>query len=96
MQTPQTISLPSDCVLSGITAIRQSLLDAFAFGGPIDLDLSNLERIDVSFVQLVVAAARTASQTDISLTVSNVPDAMKVTFQNAGLDLATLLATGPH
>ncbi|MCW6507639.1 STAS domain-containing protein [Lichenifustis flavocetrariae] len=96
MQTPQTISLPGDCVLSDIAAVRQSLLDAFAFGGPIELDMSKLARIDVSFVQLVVAASRTASQTETQLTFSNVPDAVKATLQNAGLDLATLMVTGPH
>ena len=96
MQPPQTISLPNDCVLSDITAIRQSLLDAFAFGGPIELDMSNLARFDISFVQLVVAAARTASQTETRLTVANVSGAVQATFQNAGLDLATLMTTGPH
>ena len=57
------------------------------------VDLSDADGADVSFVQLIVSAARTAAKRDGSFALVNVPDTVAAAFRAAGIDLGRLSAT---
>ena len=81
------------CSLAGVEAHRQDLLRALDADGPLVLDLSEVDRVDVSFVQLLVSAARTVAKRNGSIAVVNVPDAVAASFRAAGIDVGHLVPT---
>ena len=81
------------CSLAGVEAHRQDLLRALDADGPIVLDLSEVDTVDVSFVQLLVSAARTVAKRNGSLAAVNVPDAVAASFRAAGIDVERLSPT---
>ncbi len=63
--------------LSGVASIRNVaqhhgvLLDALNEGGDMSLDLGAAEDVDLAFVQLILAARRSAEARGVSLTLSD-------------------------
>jgi len=56
--------------LRSITDPHAALVQAFSAGSDVILDLSEVEEADLSFVQLIISAQRTAVEKGLSLTLS--------------------------
>lgn len=89
----ETIRFSGTCSIAGIEACRRDLVRAFGAGGSITADLSGVDKVDVSFVQLMVSAARTAAGRDGSFAIVSVPEAVAASFRAAGVDVGRLLPT---
>lgn len=90
MSDPYILRLSGDCGLRNARALRDDLAVAFAASNAVEIDCANAERIDLSFVQLTVSAAKTARDAKKRLTVTNLSEAAQATFTRAGLSPATL------
>lgn len=90
MPNPYSLRLSGDCGLRAIGALRDELAVALAASSAVEIDCAQAERIDLSFVQLVVSAARTARGADKRLAVTNLSEAAQAAFARAGLCPLTL------
>lgn len=61
------ISCGTSVTLRSVEALRETLLDGFAEQSAVDLDVSALEEVDLSFVQLVEAARVHASRENATI-----------------------------
>lgn len=77
----QLIEAPSSVTVRSASEFAGRLLGAVQAGGDIDLDLSALDEVDLSFVQIVLAARAHVEQGGARFTLA----------QPAGPALATLL-----
>lgn len=80
-----TLTMPADCTLRTAQALQGDLLAAVEGGSRLVLDCAAIERVDVTFVQLVVAAARTAGRRGLALDLTNLPDTVAAAFRRAGI-----------
>ena len=90
MSDPYFLRLSGDCGLRAIRALHDDLTAALAASSAVEIDCANAERIDLSFVQLVVSAARTARGGEKRVAVTNLSDAAQAAFARAGLSPLTL------
>ena len=86
----ETLHFSGTCSVAGIEAHRGELLRALNADGSIVVDLSAVDAVDVSFVQLMVSAARTVAKRNGSLAIVNMPDAVAASFRGAGVDVGRL------
>ena len=63
------------------------MLVVLAGDGPISLDVSEVEDADISFVQLLASASRTAAGQGRPFRLCAIPQALLQTFSRAGLGL---------
>ncbi|MCJ2117922.1 STAS domain-containing protein [Methylobacterium sp. J-001] len=85
MAEPVTFTMPSDCTLRTAQALRTDLLAALEGAAGLVLDCAAIEAVDVTFVQIVVAAAKAAAARGAPLDLTNLPDAAAAAFRRAGL-----------
>lgn len=85
MPDPHRLRLSGDCGLRAIRALHASVSAALAASADVEIDGTDCERVDVSFVQLMTSAARTAERTGARLHLTNMPDAAQMAFARAGL-----------
>lgn len=93
--TPQTtnISLSGDCSIRSITDLHATMQDAIRQGeGDVVVDMAGVEDADVTLIQLMIAAARTASAADRVFSIVNMPGPIAACFSGAGVDVARLAA----
>ena len=64
--------------LSRVARLHQELLDAFAASGRVDLFLHDVEEADLTFLQLICAAHRTAVARGVEFTVGGLSSAAPV------------------
>ncbi|WP_428568164.1 MAG: STAS domain-containing protein [Solidesulfovibrio sp. DCME] len=57
-----TLAISGKCTVEHAGALRQALLHAVAAGGDLDLDVSGVDEVDVTFLQLVLATALSLSR----------------------------------
>ena len=56
--TPPTLTLPAECTVSDAIALKESLLPFVDEPQPVTLDITRLQRIDTSGLQLITAFVR--------------------------------------
>ena len=78
-------SLSGDIRLARIGDAHAALRALFASGAPATLDLSGVTGGDVSFVQLVLSADRTARSEGRALALTGLSPALRLTFSRAGV-----------
>ncbi len=93
MSEPRTLTLGPDCTIRTIRALRDDLTAALSDTPALTLDCAGVERADVTFIQLVLAAAKTAGRQGKSLALANLSPVSEAAFQRAGLPAHTLLAS---
>ncbi len=90
---PTTISLSGDCSIRTITGLHATMQDGFREGeGDVVVDMAAVEDADVTLIQLMIAAARTASTAGRAFSIVNMPGPIAACFGGAGVDV-TRLAT---
>ncbi|GJD30270.1 hypothetical protein PMNALOAF_1514 [Methylobacterium adhaesivum] len=85
MSAPTRLKLPADCSIRTIRSLHGEVGEAFAQTGDLTLDCTDVTRVDIAFVQLVVSAAKTATRQAKHLRLANMPAAVEVAFQRAGV-----------
>ncbi|MEA4858678.1 MAG: STAS domain-containing protein [Solidesulfovibrio sp.] len=62
-----TLAITGKCTVEHAVALREALLGAVAAGGDLALDISGVDEVDVTFLQLMLATAQTLSREGRSL-----------------------------
>jgi len=70
MAATEVLQLSGAMHLRSIADPHAALVQAFAAESDVILDLSDVEEADLSFVQLIISAQRTAAEKGLSLTLS--------------------------
>ena len=80
------VLLPADCTIGAIRQVYELVRDAF-FGrqGKLEIDCSSVDRADVTSVQLLVSASKTASQAGRSIVWSDPSQVLQRTLERAGM-----------
>lgn len=87
------ISLSGDCSIRFITDLHATMQGGFREGeGDIVVDMAGVEDADVTLVQLMIAAVRTAAAADRAFSIVNMPDPIAACFTGAGVDVTRFAA----
>jgi len=76
MMNPFTLVLAGSLTVSQSEAVQASLLDALTQHSTVEIDCSDAEEIDVSFLQILISASRTASAWNKNLRLSSPPSVL--------------------
>ncbi len=86
MTQTKIISLSGDCTVSHINHSCRTLVDAFESDGSIVLDLSQVEATDVTLIQLIVSASKTAAFQKRAFSLQSLPDHLRNEMCLAGIE----------
>ena len=81
------VSLSGDCIVSNIDHHCRTLVVAFQSKGPLIVDLAQVEAVDVTLVQLIVSASKTAARDNRAFYLTSVPIGIQAAFLSAGVAL---------
>jgi len=84
------VALKGDATIAAASDIHAQLTDALHDGVAVTVDISGVERVDLSFVQLLIAATRSARRSGAELSISGNAD-MLVRATGGSRDLDALL-----
>lgn len=87
VQPDQPVRFSGACTIGQIKGQHRLLAEAFKHDR-IDVDLAGVESVDVTFVQLLVAAFRTAAGRGLAMRLTAVPAHVAASFQRAGFTIA--------
>ena len=68
------ITLSGDCSIYEISSVHQQVMERWKGKSPLALDLSKVNDIDASFIQLLMSCKQTAEHKKQSLEIVNAPD----------------------
>lgn len=86
MSHSRTLEMPPHCDLRSIRSLQGALLAAFDGDSAVTLDCGGVERADVAFIQLILAAGQTAQRRGATLMLANRTACLDASFERAGLD----------
>lgn len=92
MSEPRTLTLGPDCTIRTTRALQGEMIAALAETPALTLDCAGVERADITFVQIVLSAARTADRQAKRLALANLSAVTAAAFQRAGLPAHNPLA----
>jgi len=81
----QSLRLPADCSISGIRIAHDLIRQSMCHQRPLELDCSAVDRADVTSIQLLISAIRTADQQGRTLTLTALSKNLETTFLRAGI-----------
>ena len=85
--TVHTVTVSGDCSLRAIADLHATFQDGFRRGTDgVVVDMAAVEDIDVTFIQLMLSAAKTASASARAFSVVNMPPPLAARFASAGVD----------
>jgi anti-anti-sigma regulatory factor len=80
------VLLPADCTIGAIRQVYELVRDAFiGRQGKLEIDCSSVDRADVTSVQLLVSASKTASQAGRAIGWSDPSQVLRQTLERAGV-----------
>ncbi|MBB5046033.1 ABC-type transporter Mla MlaB component [Rhodopseudomonas rhenobacensis] len=82
---PPSLRLPADCSIGGIRAIYDRIRSLLTQQRDLQIDCSAVDKADVTSVQLLLSATRTADEQGGRLDLTEVSQSLKCTFQRAGI-----------
>ena len=89
---PVNITLSGDCSIRSIADLHATMQGAFRNAGDVVVDMAAVESADVTLIQLMISAARTASAAARGFSIVNMPGSIATQFSGAGVDMALLTA----
>ena len=78
------VKMPPDCDLRSARALQGDLLAALDRASDVGLDCAAIERVDITFVQLVAAAARSSARRGAAIDLINLTERVESAFRRAG------------
>jgi anti-anti-sigma regulatory factor len=82
----RTIELPPDLIVHEPESLRQDLLEALAAGGRVTIDASEVHRVGIVALQLLLAFVREARQKGLSVEIAGIRKELEVALRCTGLD----------
>src|SRR4051794_33915394 len=79
------LRLPADCSIASIRGVYELVRDAFRRQDKLEIDCSDVNKADVTSVQLLLSTARTASLEGRPIVLPAVSQTLRSTFQRAGV-----------
>ncbi|KAA0125443.1 STAS domain-containing protein [Methylobacterium sp. P1-11] len=87
MSEVSVLTLGPDCTIRTVRSLLDTLSAALAGTMRLTLDCAAVERADVTFVQIVLAADKTAQSRAAGIALVNVPPAVESAFRRAAIAL---------
>jgi anti-anti-sigma regulatory factor len=78
------LRLPADCSIAAIRGVYDLIIDAFRRQDKLEIDASNVDKADVTSVQLLISTAKTANFMGRRVVLTAVSQTLRNTFQRAG------------
>jgi ABC-type transporter Mla MlaB component len=78
------LRLPADCSISAIRSVYDLIREAFGRQSRLEIDCSDVNKADVTSIQLLLSTAKTAKLEGRSVALTAVSRALSHTFQRAG------------
>jgi anti-anti-sigma regulatory factor len=88
VNSAEPIRFQGRCDIRSAAANRTTFVDAFRDREQIDIDTDFVEQVDITFIQLLVSAARTAAASGKRMRLVGVSDPLRVALARAGLRLS--------
>lgn len=88
-----SLRLPADCSIASIREVHELIRQSLASQSHLDIDCSAVDKADVTSVQLLISATRTASEQGASLNLTALSQCLESTFQRAGVPAAVIAET---
>lgn len=79
------LRLPADCSIAAIRGVYDLVRDAFRRQDQIEIDCSDVDRADVTSVQLLLSTAKTANLQGRPIVLTAISQALRATFLRAGV-----------
>jgi anti-anti-sigma regulatory factor len=79
------LRLPADCTIAAIRNVYDLVLDAFRRQDKLEIDCSDVNKADVTSIQLLLSTAKTASLQGRPIVLTAVSQALRNTFHRAGV-----------
>jgi phospholipid transport system transporter-binding protein len=86
----QPLRLPADCSISGIRAVYELILKSLKLSHRVEIDCSAVDKADVTSIQLLISATRTADHQGRRVNLTAFSQSLKNTFHRAGLSSSAL------
>ncbi|RED26078.1 ABC-type transporter Mla MlaB component [Rhodopseudomonas thermotolerans] len=78
------LRLPSDCSISSIRTIHETIQEALGRQGPLEIDCSNVNRADLTAIQLLLSTAKTGEAQGRPVVLTELSEVLRNTMQRAG------------
>jgi anti-anti-sigma regulatory factor len=80
-----SLRLPADCSIVAIRNVYDLVFDAFRRQDKLEIDCSNVDKADVTSIQLLLSTAKTANLRGRSVVLTEISQTLRSTFQRAGV-----------
>lgn len=90
--SPGSLRLPADCSIASIREVHDLIRQSLA-QGHLEIDCSAVDKADVTSVQLLISATRTASEQGASLNLTALSQCLESTLQRAGVPAGAIAET---
>lgn len=90
---PASFALPADCTIRSIAEIVSNCRQILSAGEGLSLDCEAVESVDITFVQFVVSADRSAAAHGLPLAFQSVPEPVLTAFMRAGVAMPAALTS---
>ena len=79
-----SLRLPADCSIAAIRGVYDLIRDAFGQQDRLEIDCSSVAKADVTSIQLLLSATKTAKAQGRSVVLTAFSQALRKTIQRAG------------
>ncbi len=81
------VNLSGDCMVSNINHHHEAVRQAFQSKDPVVLDLAQVAAVDITLVQLIVSASKTAAFDNRAFSLRSVSESVRDVLCSAGIKL---------
>ena len=85
-----SLRLPADCSIAAIRSVYDLIREAFGRQDRLEIDCSSVDKADLTSVQLLLSATRTADEQGRRLSLNAFSQTLRTTFQRAGVSTGAM------
>jgi phospholipid transport system transporter-binding protein len=82
---PPPLRLPADCSIGGIRVVYDLICKALPGQTRLEIDCSDVDKVDVTSVQLLISTAKTARHLGNRVSLTAVPCVLRSAIKSAGV-----------
>jgi anti-anti-sigma regulatory factor len=79
-----SLRLPADCSIAAIRSVYELVREAFGKTGPLEIDCSNVDKADVTSIQLLLSTTKTGEAEGRKVVLTAPSQAFRKTLHRAG------------
>jgi phospholipid transport system transporter-binding protein len=91
--SPAPLCLPADCSIAGIREVYELIRSSLALRHQLEIDCSGVDKADITSVQLLLSATRTADDRGRRVNLTALSPSLENTFQRAGISSSAITTT---